>query len=198
MSKTTAVVDLPKRPATIKHVNPRPEYHGEDVVLAIDVKLDGIHLEPDELNLLLGDKHAHAALFKTANGKGKAAEPMFRQLKRFELVDKFENCTATIGLGLTDLEVTFEDAKLTKVKLTPLVGGQTLMECTVQAEIEDTSDVASLLDYLLSEGTAALLIGAKQKPKGDKAQKDLDLGVTANKTADQASGGTEDMPASTH
>lgn len=188
MSKATAIVDLAKRPATIMHVNPRPEFHGDSHVLAVDVKLDGIHLEPDELNLLLGDKHAHAALFKAANGKGKAAEPMFRQLKRFELVDKFENCTATIGLGLTDLEVELEDAKLAKVKLTPLVGGQTLMECTVQAVVEDSSDVASLLDYLLSEGTAALIIGAKAVPKDKKAQKDLDLAPTATKTADQAAG----------
>src|SRR5678815_6168342 len=105
MAKNTAVLDLAKRPAMVMHVNPRLERHGDDGVLAVDIKLDGIHLEPDELNLLLGDKHAHDALFVKANGKGKAPEPMFRQLKSFELVDKFENCAAIITLGLSDNEL---------------------------------------------------------------------------------------------
>lgn len=178
MSKTTAVCDLAKRPAMVMHVNPRLERHGDDGVLAVDIKLDGIHLEPDELNAVLDDKHAHAALFKSAV-KGKAAEPMFRQLKSFELVDKFENCAATITLGLSDNELEFEDVKISRVKLTPQVGGQTLMECSVQSVIEDADDVARLLEHLESECNVALLIGSKEKPKDRKAQKELGLGPAA-------------------
>lgn len=176
MAKQTAVLDLAKRPAMVMHVNPRLERHGESGVLACDIKLDGIHLEPDELNLLLDDKHAHAALFKAANGKGKAAEPMFRQLKSFELVDKFENCAATISLGLSDNELEFDDVKVAKVRLTPQVGGQTLVELTVQTVIEDTDDVARLLEHLESECNVALMFGSKEKPKDRKAQKELGLG----------------------
>lgn len=194
MSKSVAVLDLTKRPASVMHINTRIEKHGESSVLAADIRLGGIHLEPDELNALMDDKHAHASLFKSANGKGKAAEPMFRQLKSFELVDKFENCAATIGLGLTDNEVEFEDVKLARITLDPQVGGLTLLEVTVQTEIEDTDDVARLLEHLQSEGTAALLIGAKQVPKGAKAQKSLDLAPNAT----PPSGSTEDAPAATH
>lgn len=186
MAKQTAVLDLAKRPAKITHVNPRLERHGDSSVLAIDIKLDGIHLEPDELNALLDDKHAHAALFVSAS-KGKAAEPMFRQLKSFELVDKFEDCSAVIGLGLSDIEIEFEDVKVASVKLTPQVGGQTLMECSVQTEVDEADDVARLLEQLEAEGSVALLFGAKSKPKGKKAQKDLDLGVTAQKPAAEPS-----------
>jgi hypothetical protein len=186
MAKATAVLDLAKRPAMVMHVNPRLERHGDDGVLACDIKLDGIHLEPDELNLLLGDKHAHAALFIKPDGKGKAAEPMFRQLKSFELVDKFENCAATISLGLSDNELEFDDVKVAKVKLSPQVGGQTLVELTVQTVIEDTDDVARLLEHLESECNVALMFGSKEKPKDRKAQKELGLGPTA-KPDDKAS-----------
>lgn len=195
MSKTTAVLDITKRPAMVMHVNPRLEKHGKDSVLAVDITLDGLHLEADELNALMDDKHAHAALFKSANGKGKAAEPMFRQIAAIALVDKFEDCACTIGLGLSDIEIEFEDVKLKDVKLIPQVGGMTLMRCTVQTEVEDADDVARLLEVLESESTAAILIGAKTVPKGKKAQKSLDLAPTAGKTADQA--GAE-PPASTH
>jgi hypothetical protein len=197
VSKTTAVLDITKRPAQVMHINTRIEKHGDSSVLAADIRVGGIHLEADELNALMDDKHAHASLFKAANGKGKAAEPMFRQLKSLELIDKFENCAALIGLGLTDIDVEFEDVKLARIVLEPQVGGLTLMECTVQTEIEDTDDVARLLEHLQSEGSAAILIGAKAVPKGAKAQKSLDFSPTAGKPADQAKG-TDDMPASTH
>ncbi len=196
MSKSTAILDVTKRPASVMHINTRIEKHGESSVLAADIRVGGIHLEADELNALMDDKHAHASLFKAANGKGKAAEPMFRQLKSFELVDKFENCAAAIGLGLSDIEVEFEDVKIARVVLDPQVGGLTLMECTVQTEIEDTDDVARLLEHLQSEGSVAILIGAKSIPKGAKAQKSLDLAPTAGKPADQAAG--DEMPQATH
>jgi hypothetical protein len=197
VSKTTAVLDITKRPAVVMHVNPRMEKHGKDSLLAIDITLDGIHLEPDELNALMDDKHAHRALFKAADGKGKAAEPMFRQIAAIALVDKFEDCACTIGLGLSDNELEFEDVKLKDVTLAPQVGGLTLMACKVQTLVDDTDDVARLLEVLESEGSVAILIGSKSVPKGKKAQKSLDLAPTAGKTADQANG-TEDMPASTH
>lgn len=184
MSK--AVLDLPKRPARVAHINTRLEKHGESSVLCADIKIEGVHLEPDELNLLLDDKHAHNALFVTA--KGKATEPMFRQLKRFELESKFEDCSASIFLGLSDDSVDFEDVKVAKVKLSPQVGGQTMVELTVQTEIEDTNDIASLLEHLDSEACVAITFGAKSKPEGKKAQKDLGLGVTATKTSEDAAG----------
>ncbi len=178
-----AILELVRRPAVVMHVNARIEQHGKEKQLACDIKLDGIHLEAEELNLLLDDKHAHGALYKSAV-KGKPAEPMFRQLKSYELVDKFADCCATIYLGLTDTSIEFEGVKVASVKLTPQVGGLTLMECSVQTEIEDTDDVARLLEVLHSEGSVELLIGAKEIPKGRKAQKSLDLAPTAGKTAD--------------
>lgn len=188
MAKSTAILDLAKRPGMVMHVNPRLQRHGDEPVLAIDISIDGIHLEPDELNALLEDKHAHNALFKSAT-KGKAAEPMFRKLKSFEVTDKFENCAAVISLGLSDNELEFEDVKIAGVKLTPQVGGQTLMECKVQTEVEDTDDVARLLEHLESECNISLLIGAVEKPKDRKAQKELGLGPTAKAGEDK--GGEE-------
>lgn len=193
MSKNTAVLDLAKRPAMVMHVNPRLERHGNDGVLAVDISIDGIHLEPDELNALLDDKHAHNALFKAA-AKGKAAEPMFRQLKSFELVDKFENCAATVTLGLSDNELDFEDVRIAKVRLSPQVGGQTLVQCQVQTVVEDADDVARLLEHLESECNVALLFGSKEKPKDRKAQKELGLGPTAK--SDDKPG--DDAEARTH
>lgn len=191
MGKNTAVLDLAKRPAEVTHINTRMEKHGDSSVLAADIRVGGVHLEPNELNALLADKLAHSALFVTPNGKGKAAEPMFRQFKSFELVDKFADCSASIGLGLTDLEIEFEDIKIARVVLTPQVGGLTLMECTVQTEIEDTDDIAKLLEHLQSPGSVALLFGSKAIPEGKKSQKDLDLGVTASKPSEGAPAAAE-------
>lgn len=190
MSK--AILDLPKRPAVVTHINTRLEKHGDDNVLCADIKLEGIFLEPDELNLLLGDKHAHDALFVKPNGKGKAAEPMFRQLADFKLIEKFKDCAATIYHGLADDNTEFEDVNVTNVVLAPQVGGQTMMTCTVQTEIEDTSDVAALLEVLQSPGAVALLFGAKQVPEGKKAQGKLDLGAG---TPPKGEGNTEGAPA---
>jgi hypothetical protein len=196
MSANKAILEITKTPAMVMHINTRIEKHGQESVLAADIKIAGVHLQPEELNALLDDKHAHNALFKAAV-KGKPAEPMFRQFQSYALKDKFKDCSASIYLGLTDICIDFEDVNISSVWLEPEVGGQTLMGCTVQAEIDDTDDIARLLEHLQSDGSVALFFGAKVVPEGKKAQGKLDLAPKAPGGSSERSD-TDDMPASTH
>jgi hypothetical protein len=176
--KAATACEMIARPAKYTHINPRHEKHGKDgVQLCIDVSVRGFHIDESELNHLLGDK-AFNALFVTANGKGKPAEPMFRNIAPIVCHDEFEGCDAVFSLGLTGETVEYDDAFISRIVLEPQVGGLTLMNFTVSVEIEDENDVAQLLRCMGDESTVSIFLGGKHVPKDAKAQQSLDIGPT--------------------
>lgn len=175
---TEVALEMTPRPAKYININTRHEGRGKDgVQLMADISVRGFHIDEAELNHILGAK-AWNALFVSANGKGKPAEPMFRNIDPIHVHDEFEGCDGTFALGLSDEAVEFEDGKVHGIVLTPEVGGLTLMDFKFSTEIEDTSDVAALLECMADESSVGIFLGGKAVPKDKKAQKSLDLGPT--------------------
>lgn len=185
-------IEMPVRPGKFVNINTRHEKHGDSNVLCADISVRGLHIDETELDHYLGAK-AWNALFVAANGKGKAAEPMFRNIDPIKLWDEFEGCDVSFSLGLSDDCIEYDDAFVSKIVLTPQVGGLTLMDCLVSVEVEDTDDIARLLECLGEESNIALTIGGKFVPKDKKAQGTLDLGPTDKSPP---STDTADMPTS--
>jgi hypothetical protein len=157
MSK--AILELGKRHAKLSHVNIREEKHGDDSVPAIDIKLTEIMLEREDLNALLAEKHAHAALFNQAKA-GTLIEPVFKRFAAFQFTEKFVECSATLYLGLGDDEGReLEDVTLARISLQPLSGGQTQMTITLQHELDDSDILSTLGDQLGRECSVELTFG---------------------------------------
>lgn len=176
-SKATAL-EMAARPAKWVNVNTRLEGRGKDgAQLMADISVRGFHIDEPELDHILGAK-AHAALFVSANGKGKPAEPMFRNVDPLKVWDEFEGCDASFTLGLSDTSVEFDDAYVSSIVLEPQVGGLTLMNFIVTVEIDDADDIARLNETMGDESSVAIFLGGKHVPKDKKAQKSLDLGPT--------------------
>lgn len=171
-------LEMIERPGKYVNINTRHENHGKDAVqLCADISVRGFHIDESELNHFLGAK-AWNAIFVSANGKGKPAEPMFRNVDPIKLWDEFEGCDVSFSLGLSDEVIEFEDAFISKIVLTPQVGGLTLMDCLVSVEVEDTNVIAALLETMGDECKVKLFVGGKFVPEGKKAQGSLELGPT--------------------
>lgn len=199
---TSTALDLGSRPGKFVNVNTRFEGRGKDAQqLCADISLRGIHLDRPELEHILG-AHAWVALFNEG-AKGKPHEPLFRNIDPVSCTDEFDGCDLSISHGLADDATSFEDVFLSKIVLTPQVGGTTLMQATAAVEVEDEDDVADLLRVMGDECNIAIVLGGKFVPKDAKAQKSLDLGPANAKppsTDDPPPppGSTEDMPQATH
>lgn len=92
-------------------------------------QLDEIPLDATELNCLLGEPHAHRALYNTRRDGG--IEPFLRCIKAIEFDKAIEGAHVTLHLGRGS-ELAFTDCKLTKVKF--VLGkdrGETLLSCKV-------------------------------------------------------------------
>lgn len=170
--------EMAERPGKYINVNTRHEGRGKEAVqLMADISVRGFHIDEAELDHLLGSK-AWNSLFVSANGKGKPAEPMFRNIDPLKVWDEFEGCDVSFSIGLSDVFVAFEDAKVKSIVLEPQVGGLTLMQFTATVEVEDEDDVAQLLRGMADESKISVFLGGRAVPKDAKAQKTLDLGPT--------------------
>lgn len=160
-----------KRPCKIgPSINTRTEKHGDESVPAMDIPLTAILLDKHELNELLGDPHAWDCLF--VERKGKPAEPMFaKSLKPFAVVGKFQECRASLWLGLKPELLELADVKLAKLKLEPSTGGMTALSVTVQSPCEESA--ARLLQFLDSQIDVALDFG--DAVAGEEEQPELEL-----------------------
>ena len=168
-------LDLGSRPGKFVNVNTRFEGRGKDAQqLCADISLRGIHLDRAELEHILG-KHAWVALFNEES-KGKPAEPLFRNIAPIQCEDEFDGCDLSISHGLSDDVTSFEDMFLSKLVLTPQVGGTTLLQAIASVEVEDEDDIADLLRVMGDECNVAIVLGGKFVPKDAKAQQKLDLG----------------------
>lgn len=109
------MLTLTTRPCKIgPSINTRTEKHGDEDVTALDIPIESVMLEANELNVLLGEPHAHNALF---NGGTSPPEPLLRMIRALKLKDKFEDCTVTLLLGLNLERIELANVKLAKVEL---------------------------------------------------------------------------------
>jgi hypothetical protein len=131
-------------------IQSRSEQHGEESVTAIDIPLTDIMLDERELNALLCEPYAHAALFDHRRVASIIA-PMFPRLKALAMTERLEDATVVITHGLDRETLRLTPVRVTKIKLTPCVGGLTAMSCTVQSTPDLDVNVAHLLERLNSE-----------------------------------------------
>lgn len=156
---------LAKRPAKIGNaIQSRAELHGEDSVTAIDIALTDIMLSRDELNEIMREPAASAALF---NGtEDKLLEPLFKHIRPLQLAEKIEGASIVITHGVEAETIRLAPVKLAKIKPEPKIGGMTAMSCTVQATPDLDEDLAHLLGRLNSSVEAEIdggQFGAQQE-----------------------------------
>ena len=141
------ILSLTKRRALVgPSINTRTEKHGAEDVPGVDIPLSDIFLDKDELCALLQDPEAHDALFTEA--RGEQLEPRFQTIQALVMDDKFVGAKVSIEVttGGEKTVLLLKPAKLAKLKLTPQVGGLTLMSCTVQGNPAGHTDVLALLN----------------------------------------------------
>ncbi len=159
------MLTLDRRPCKIGiSINTRTEKHGEDDVPAMDIPLASIMLTGEELNALLGESHAHDALFNFAAGK--PPEPLLPTLAGFRVKGKFEESSVDIEVGLKAELISLKNVKLSKVTLEPQTGGLTAMAVTVQCTPELDDGVTHLLAFLNAAAHVSVSFG-----KSDEAEK---------------------------
>lgn len=166
------MLTITKRPCHIGgHMNATTEKHGDEDVPALDIALDGMMLSANELNALLSDPHASAALFNREGGQ--LAEPMFPHFKPFVLKQRYEGATVRLVVGgLTQTEVALHECKLRRITLEPQTGGMTQLSLAVRAR-PDADLMAVLLESMNTDADVEIA-DAQVAEKGDK-QRDLPL-----------------------
>lgn len=154
------------------------ERHGDDRVPAKNVRIKNVLLTKDELNDLLGDKHAWDMLY--VEKKGKAAEPIFAgKLAALAVLGKWRESSVTLTFGVKPYEVNFGEARISRVALECQTGGQTAMSFMLSSLKSNISgSLGSLDDYLGTAINAAVEFGEpadEDEDESDEDQESLDL-----------------------
>lgn len=175
--QSASILKLNKRPCRLGgSINTRTEKHGDEDAPACDIPVEGLMLDRDELEALLG-KGSYVALFINRRNSGMSvAEPtdLAKRVKTLQMTDKFIDSRAKLLLGIDGFEVLLEDElTVSKIKLEPQVGGLTACALTLQCCAEANA-VARLYAQMGSEISAEIRIGKKDEGKNDK-QKELAL-----------------------
>jgi hypothetical protein len=90
------------------------ENHGDEKVIGMDVKLSGIKVSDDEINVLMIEPRACNVLYNECEG-GKFIEPVFQGLEPFKRKDRVKDVEITFGMGSTTLKYigcTMKDVRL--------------------------------------------------------------------------------------
>jgi hypothetical protein len=146
---------------------------------SIKLELAGILLDENELNSVLGEPHAHRSIYNT---NGKDIVPYLKCLKALELSHAWEGAAVTLWyeLGKKSLELT--KAKLTKIRLEPLNGGETQMSCTVESEPTLDAKIVALIERMGS--------GIECEIRADHPSEQADLPLNTHGTGERPLDGT--------
>jgi hypothetical protein len=79
------------------------EKHGDDQVIGMDVKLSGIHVSDDEINVLMLEPRAYNVLYNEREG-GKFIEPVFQGLEPFQRKERVKDVEIAFTIGSTKLK----------------------------------------------------------------------------------------------
>ena len=146
---------------------------------SIQLELSGIMLDENELNSLLGEPHAHRSIYNT---NGKEITPYLKRLKALELSNSWEGAEVTLWYSGATLRLDLPKAKLTKIRLTPLTGGETHMSCNVESE--PTLD-RKLVDLIERVGS-----GIECEIRADHPEEQEDLPLNSHGTGERPIDGT--------
>jgi len=137
-----------------------------DETKTVELELSRLVLDKAELNALLREPHAWDVLYDTS---GDAIEPYLRSIKELEFAKPIEGAWVSIEFGLNSQRFEFAEVKLSKVKLSLVTGGETLLSCRFTVAHTDNDTLALMFDQLNS----TVLVEIRAEPPG--AQRELPL-----------------------
>ncbi len=158
------------------------EKHGDDDVHSAAFKIDGLMLDPEELNSLLMDPKAHKQLFVK---RDKVDEPLLSKCDPLKYKQEFEGATVTLILGgLSREELLLEDCRFKDIEIEPMTGGLSRMSVKVLC-CPDSEEQAKVFDWLNKEIEAELWFGSAKEEKAKKKQRDLPLSTVGDNEDDR-------------
>lgn len=169
----SSVLTLTNRPCKIGNSkSDNTEKHGDEDVHTTAFALRGLMLEAEELNTLLIEPKAHAALYVK---RDKLLEPTLKDCEPIQLKGKYENCTVLLTLGgLSRQELQLDECRLGKFVLAPKVGGLTELSLQVLCTPEDEAQ-SLLFNWLDKEVEVEISFGSKATEKAKKKQRELPI-----------------------
>jgi hypothetical protein len=174
------MLTITKRGAYMGRINNRLQRHGEESVTAFDVPLSSMHLEPEELNALLGVPRAHDALF-TRGLDGKSPQPTFEDFAPLALAFKLDEVRAELFVGMKHEPLVFTNAKLARIRLEPQPGGMTLLSATLQIVPDMAKQAAKLLAW--QDHDISVDLGEGKRVTDSREQGELDVGAAPAEAA---------------
>ena len=164
---------IERRPCKIgPSINSRTERHGDDDVLAFDIPLSSIMLNAGELNEILNEPNASEILFDQRTDGLK--EPLFKNLKAFQIEGKFEDSTLSLAVGLKQELLEFTNVTLKSLKLEPKVGGLTELSLTVRCTPELDHQLTTLFAFMNHDAEVYLEIGESTEKPSKQPELPLD------------------------
>jgi hypothetical protein len=154
------MLEFDSRPCKLGvYLNTPTQSHGDQRVPAKVLGIKNILLTKDELNDLLGDKHAWDALY--VERKGKPAMPIFAdKFGPLPLLGKFKNSSVKLSFGLKPYEIEFAEATCKSLKLERQEGGLTALSFTlVCLKSHIVGELARLDEHLDASADIVLELG---------------------------------------
>ena len=136
------MLNIHKRDCLMAHINPREENHGDEELIAFDIKLTDIMLSAMEIGALMENPRQHELWFNTGVIP---AVPITDKLEPYKHHAKVEGANVTLFIGLGDKQFKFADVKLKGITFEPMVGGLTAMSCKVQVLPTLNGDTGELM-----------------------------------------------------
>lgn len=158
-SKRTIVLKL--RQAEFKNLNFQPEKAGDDLVERADLSLTFV-IKDMEIDELISAKGNPLKLLWHSD-----KTVMFREIKTLALDFEAEG-TFTIGIN-DEQTITFENAKLKKVRITPHIELQAEVKC--QVRIDPTGNLEALGQMRIQQDVVIAFSGAGIEKGSDNQQK---------------------------
>lgn len=203
--KHTQILNLEGKTCRLGKISNNLEKHGAEWVTAFTIPVTDLMLNKAELNDFLRDKYAHQSWFDTSKGNA-AAEPMrWWNGESFYVSESFEAESGAITVS-GDKQLDFEsegDPKednyraaivVSKIVLTPQVGGLTEVRCSVYLRPGIGKTNLALQDHQHRE-VKLTLVDARVAER-ERKQPQLPMGEAGGETAPAAP--AADSAAATH
>lgn len=112
-------------------------------VRTLKLELKDIELSREEVNALLGEPHAYEALYDTS---AHPIRPFLACIKALEIAASWTGARVVLWYELGATKVELKNATLSKIKITPPLGGDTRLSLSVEGEPVLDRKIAELID----------------------------------------------------
>ena len=109
----------------------------------LKLELLGIVLERTEVNAILGEPHAFEALYDTS---ANPMRPFLGCIKAIELQNAWDGANVVLWYEFGKRKIELKQAKLTKLKVHPMLGGETRFSCIVEGSPPLDKQLAEIIE----------------------------------------------------